>query len=672
MEDQNELRVLSRDDILRTRSIRRLALLCRERGLEVSGDAQTMRTNLLHDSNLQRLDDVWQQLQAEETDLNQPTGGAVDGQEEASQESHLQDESEEDQSSPTEEDEDSQSIQGDNLLAGVDVPVEFDPGDHAEAGVRRDHESADANPRIEDVTSIDGSPHPQSQPLVDNEEDVDASANGGVGADSDQTPLGGEGLNFSAAHLQPPGGATAGSRRDNEASRRRSHTLLPTAAGQTVFSRGGTAAMTRLFAEIADFRSRRSEVRNPEVSWADRTRHPVTPAAATPQVERDFPFGEEALTPAQRINRILASTPITYRYRGPESEPHESVYDAVWEKNMGEHLTNDLFPTEGDKPEWSLTPGLRARLLGSHGLLTLDGKPSLYKWGMSRESKVELLEKFTWPTDMNSSAFRMPTLDASVIKKMTKTDQDVSKAIYTAQACFLEVIRVAVNGMQQMESELESLKRRGFPDNCADVRRTYNAFISFSTTVILAASYCGWASDQRTRAAYRAVGVTAPPDGKPIYQRSFDSDRASAMEPGEEDTDLLGDTAVRAVAGGPQGARRRAIWHEVRAIQKQIDGPTSTRGAARGRRGKGAGRWKPYATDENITDPPNGYNRSRGDNGFFRRGASPAGSRGGARGRGSSKNRGRGGRGKNPNGHQNSRGGAAGNANPAPNDQGSG
>ena len=83
--------------------------------------------------------------------------------------------------------------------------------------------------------------------------------------------------------------------------------------------------------------------------------------------------------------------------------------------------------------------------------------------------------------------------------------------------------------------------------------RTIIAFISFSTTVILAASYCEWASDQRTRAAYRAVGVTAPHDGKPIYQRSFDSDRASAMEPGEEDT------AVRAVAGGPQGARRRAI-----------------------------------------------------------------------------------------------------------------
>ena len=124
--------------------------------------------------------------------------------------------------------------------------------------------------------------------------------------------------------------------------------------------------MTRLFAEIADFRSRRSEVRNPEVSWADRTRHPVTPAAATPQVERDFPFGEEALTPAQRINRILASTPITYRYRGPESEPHESVYDAVWEKNMGEHLTNDLFPTEGDKPEWSLTRAASAPVQWDH------------------------------------------------------------------------------------------------------------------------------------------------------------------------------------------------------------------------------------------------------------------------------------------------------------------
>ena len=179
--------------------------------------------------------------------------------------------------------------------------------------------------------------------------------------------------------------------------------------------------------------------------------------------------------------------------------------------------------------------------------------------------------------------------------------------------------------------------------------------------MILAASYYGWASDQRTRAAYRAVGVTAPPDGKPIYQRLFNPERAhaTAMEPGEEDTDLLGDTAVRAVAGGPQGARRRAIWQEVREIQKQIDGPTPTRGAARGRRGKGAGRWRPYSTDENVTDPTNRHNHSRGDNGFFRRGA---------RGRGFGKNRGKGIRGKN----QNPRGGAATDANPTSNDQGSG
>ena len=467
MENQNELRVLSRNDILRIRSVRRLALLCRERGLEVSGEAQTMRARLLRDSNLQRLEDVWQELQAEGADIDQLTGGAAGEQEDGTQESHLQSDDEDDPS-PTEEDGDSQSIQGDNLLAGVDVPVEQDPGDRAEAGIGRDHQPADADPRIGDVASINGSPHPQSQPLIDNEEDVDASANGGVEAGDDQTPSDGGQLNFSAAFLQPPDGETAASRRDNGVSRRRSCTLSPTAAGQTVFSRGGTAAMTRLFAEIADFRSHRSEVRNPEVSWADRTRHPVTLAASTPQVpvERDFPFGEEALTPGQRINRILTSTPMTYRYRGPETstELHENAYDAVWEKNMGEHLTNDLFPTEGDRLVWSLTPGLRARLLGSHGLLTLDGKPSLYKWGMSRESKVELLEKFTWPTDMNSSAFRMPTLDASVIKKMTKTDQDVSKDIYTAQACFLEVFSVAVNGMKQMESELESLKRRGFPD----------------------------------------------------------------------------------------------------------------------------------------------------------------------------------------------------------------
>ena len=120
---------------------------------------------------------------------------------------------------------------------------------------------------------------------------------------------------------------------------------------------------------------------------------------------------------------------------------------------------------------------------------------------MSRETKSQLLENFNWPTEMNCSAFRMPTLDASVIRKMSKTDQEVSKTIFTEQASHLDIIKVAVlvNGMQQMELELDSLSRRGIPDDSEDVRRTYNSFVAHATTAILGASFHGWASDQRTK-----------------------------------------------------------------------------------------------------------------------------------------------------------------------------